>query len=194
MPTPERSEPSDEEIVREALVDKERFAALISRYEPKLSRYLRRLGLAVPEDREDVLQNAFLKAYRNLNSFDSALSFSSWMYRIAHNETMSFFRRRRARPEIALGEEEETFRAVFADEDADTAAESEARISAAAVTAALAELSEAERNILTLRFFEERSYSELSDILQLPPGTVATLLRRAKASLRTRLKRHEPET
>lgn len=185
-------EPSDEEIVREAITDKERFALLIERYEPKLSRYLRRLGVGVTEDREDLLQNAFLKAYRNLNSFDSALSFSSWMYRITHNEAMSFFRRRHARPEFAFGEDEEVLRAVLADENADTAAVAELRLGTEAVTRALRELPEAERDVLMLRFFEDRSYAELSDILRLPAGTVATLLRRAKASLRTALSHHEP--
>ena len=91
-------QPTDEEIVRRTLADKEAFALLIERYEAKLARYLERLGIAVPEDREDILQNTFVKAYRNLNSFDTELSFSSWVYRIAQNEAMSFFRARRARP------------------------------------------------------------------------------------------------
>ncbi|MBU6323691.1 MAG: sigma-70 family RNA polymerase sigma factor [Patescibacteria group bacterium] len=185
-------EPTDEEVVRQTLADKERFAVLISRYEPKLTRYLRRLGVGVEEDREDVLQNAFLKAYRNLNSFDTDLSFSTWIYRITHNEAMSFFRRRKARPEVSLGEDEEAFRALLADDAADTAASAELRINGDAVKEALAALPEAERDAITLRFFEDRSYAELSDILEIPPGTVATLLRRAKGRLRERLEHHEP--
>src|SRR5665647_2704997 len=82
---------TDEEIVRRTLLDKEAFALLIERYEAKLMRYCERLGVGLREDREDILQNAFVKAYKNLNSFDPTLAFSSWMYRIVHNETMGFF-------------------------------------------------------------------------------------------------------
>ena len=104
---------ADEQIVKEALLDQERFALLIERYEAKLLRYLERLGIAAREDREDVLQNSFIKAYRNLNSFDLSLSFSSWMYRITHNEAMSFFRAKRARPKVALEGESVSEERVF---------------------------------------------------------------------------------
>lgn len=180
-------EPSDEAIVAEALADKERFALLISRYEAKLSRYLERLGLSVAEDREDVLQNAFIKAYRNLQSFDPSLTFSSWMYRIAHNEAMSFFRTRRARPSVVLDEAGQALLAEMRDEGADTAARAEARLTAASLGRALAELAPQYRDVLTLRFFEERSYSDISDILEVPVGTVSTLIHRAKKELRAKL-------
>jgi RNA polymerase sigma factor (sigma-70 family) len=106
----------DEEIVRRALLQTDAFALIIERYEAKLLRYLERLGVGVKEDREDVLQNAFIKAYKNLNSFDLSLPFSSWMYRIAHNEAMSFFRSKRARPQIILSEEGEGLITELADE------------------------------------------------------------------------------
>ena len=98
---------SDEEVVRRTLLDKEVFALIIERYEGKLARYLERLGVGILEDREDILQNAFVKAYKNLNSFDPTLTFSSWMYRIVHNEAMSFFRAKHARPQVILNEESE---------------------------------------------------------------------------------------
>jgi RNA polymerase sigma-70 factor (ECF subfamily) len=82
---------ADEDIVGDALVHKEAFALLVLRYQERLARYLRRLGVMRREDMEDVLQNVFLKTYRNLNEFDRQLKFSSWIYRITHNEAMSFF-------------------------------------------------------------------------------------------------------
>jgi RNA polymerase sigma-70 factor (ECF subfamily) len=178
---------TDEEIARRALGEKEEFATLIGRYEAKLGRYLERLGLAAKEDREDVLQNAFIKAYRNLASFDPELSFSSWMYRIAHNEAMSFFRARRARPAVELDEGGAALIAEIRDEHADAAALAELRLSRKELGAALAELPERYRDALTLRFFEERSYAEMSDILELPVGTVSTLIHRAKKALRESL-------
>jgi RNA polymerase sigma-70 factor (ECF subfamily) len=180
-------EMTDEQLARRALADKEQFALLISRYEAKLTRYLERLGVASREDREDVLQNAFIKAYRNLNSFDPDLQFSSWMYRIAHNEAMSFFRAKKARPTLELGEEGEKLILEIRDESADTAAAADRRLSNQELAAALAALPEKYRDALALRYFEERSYTEMSDILELPVGTVSTLIHRAKKALRDSL-------
>ena len=100
--------PSDEELVRKTLDDKRFFAVLVDRYEAKLRRYITRLGVRDPEDQLDVLQEIFLKTYRNLNGFDTSLQFSSWIYRIAHNEAVSWYRKKNVRPEghlIAASEE-----------------------------------------------------------------------------------------
>ena len=176
--------PSDEEIVRRSLKDKEAFALLIERYEAKLSRYLERLGVGVSEDREDVLQNAFIKAYKNLNSFNPTLSFSSWIYRIAHNEAMSFFRAKHARPQVILSEEGEALLTELQDTNADASSFAETRLSREGLASAFAAIPENYRNALTLRFFENRSYTEMSDILKIPVGTVSTLIYRAKRALR----------
>lgn len=175
---------SDEEIVRRTLSDKEAFALLIERYEAKLLRYLERLGVGVLEDREDILQNAFIKAYTNLNSFDPSLAFSSWMYRITHNEAMSFFRRKHARPQVILNEEGESLITELRDEHSDTAELAESRLSREELAKAFAQISPQYRDALILRFFEDRSYSEMSDILQVPTGTVSTLIYRAKRALK----------
>jgi RNA polymerase sigma-70 factor (ECF subfamily) len=178
---------TDEEIVRRTLVDKDAFAPLIERYEAKLARYLERLGVAVPEDREDILQNAFVKAYRNLNSFDPELSFSSWMYRITHNEAMSFFRAKHARPQVILDEASQVLITELKDETADASAVAELRLSREELEKALATLDSRYRDALTLRYFEDRSYAEMSDILEVPVGTVSTLIHRAKRVLRDSL-------
>ncbi len=175
---------TDEEAARRSLEDKEQFALLIRRYEAPLGRYLERPGVRVREDREDLLQNAFLKAYRNLNSFDPTLAFSSWMYRIAHNEAMSFFRAKKARPQVVLGEEGQLLLTELRDERADTGALAEERLTAGELAQALEKIDPKYRDVLTLRFFEERSYADISDILELPVGTVATLIHRAKKALR----------
>lgn len=175
---------SDEEVVRRTLTDKEAFACLIERYEPKLMRYAERLGVGVHEDREDILQNAFVKAYKNLNSFDPTLTFSSWMYRIMHNEVMNFFRFKRARPQVILAEDGESLLTELRDDAADTAAESELRLSSEQLAVAFEKLAPQYRDALILRFFEDRSYAEMSDILEVPLGTVSTLLYRAKRALK----------
>lgn len=178
---------TDEEIVRRTLADKEAFATLIERYEPKLMRYCERLGVGVKEDREDILQNAFVKAYKNLNSFDPTLTFSAWMYRIAHNEVMSFFRTKRARPQVILSEEGEALLTELRDEETDTAAQSDLRLSREELAKAFALIEPQYREALILRFFEDRSYAEMSDILEVPIGTVSTLLYRAKRALKEKM-------
>ncbi len=181
---------TDEEIVRRTIFDKDAFAVLIERYEAKLTRYLERLGVSIPEDREDVLQNAFIKAYRNLNGFDQELSFSSWMYRITHNEAMSFFRRKQARPQMILNEEGQALLTELRDEEADASKAAELRLSREELQKALEKLSPQYREVLALRYFDDRSYAEISDILEVPVGTVSTLIYRAKHALRAEL----PET
>ena len=175
---------TDEEVVRRALLDKEMFALIIERYGAKLSRYLERLGVGVLEDREDILQNAFVKAYKNLNSFDPTLTFSSWMYRIAHNETMSFFRAKHARPQVILSERDECLITEIEDSNADTSLIAESRLSREELAKAFVKIPQEYRDVLTLRFFEDRSYAEISDILEIPMGTVSTLVYRAKHALR----------
>lgn len=175
----------DEEIVAISLQRKEMFAVLVHRYEECLSRYLRRLGVFRKEDREDVLQNVFLKAYRNLNAFDPRLKFSSWIYRIAHNEAVSFFRARSVRPEGSMIPDGEELLGQIPDL-LDIEGEASKRMDGDVLVKALYQLDAKHRDILILRYFEEREYAEISDILQIPVNSVGTLLARAKKKLRAR--------
>lgn len=174
---------TDAEIVARALIDRESFSVLIERYEAKLNRYLLRLGVYAFEDRQDVLQDIFIKVYRNLNAFDTKLSFSSWIYRIAHNEAMSWFRKKSVRPEHFLVPDSNAILEQIAggtlSEELHMAQETSKEIQDA-----LAVLDQKYRTILLLRFFEEKSYEEIADILKIPVGTVATLLHRGKEQLR----------
>lgn len=176
---------TDQEIAVLVLSDKEAFAVLIRRYERALLRYVARLGLAIEEDRVDVVQNTFIKAYRNIVSFDPKLTFSTWLYRIAHNETISFFRSKKVRPEgNSVDNAEEFLDKIYDDGDkADIAENINKKINALHVNAALSKIDEKYRNILILRYFEDRDYAEISDILEIPQGSVATLIHRAKKQL-----------
>lgn len=177
-------ERSDEEIVAESLQRKEAFAVLVYRYESRLASYIRRLGIFRREDAEDILQNAFLNAYRRLNAFDPALKFSSWIYRIVHNETMSFFRSRAVRPEGALVSDGELALAQLADR-IDLEGDADRGLSREGLLRALYRLDPKYREVLVLRYFEEREYAEISDILRIPIGSVGTLISRAKKRLRS---------
>jgi RNA polymerase sigma-70 factor (ECF subfamily) len=175
--------PSDEEVVRMTLRDPNQYGLLMERYEGKLKRYIARLGVRNPDDQLDVLQEIFIKAYRNLNGFDTSLSFSSWMYRIAHNEAISFYRKKNVRPEGHLvGDGEEVLEFLSGKEQgADVTFDH--TINAHEVNQALERIDEKYREPIILRFFEHKEYDEISDILEIPIGSVGTLLHRGKKQL-----------
>ncbi len=174
---------TDEELVSLSLRNKRYFAEIVRRYEHKLSAYIYRLAKLGPEDVEDLLQEVFLKVYQNLNSFDAELKFSSWVYRITHNETMAFFRRRNVRPHGHLIDESEEVLARLASE-LDLMRDLEAKDDARILIESLNVLPKDYREVLILKYFEHKSYDEISDILTIPPGTVATRINRAKERMR----------
>ena len=88
--------------------DVEAFNLLVSRWEKRVFNYLLRLT-GSPDDAMDLSQDAFLKAYQNIRKLDDPARFGPWLYRIAHNEAYSLFRKRR--PETALEDAEPVPRA-----------------------------------------------------------------------------------
>jgi RNA polymerase sigma-70 factor, ECF subfamily len=178
---------SDEEAVALALQEKAFFGHIVLRYEEKLSRYIQRLGILNEEDRKDVLQNIFIKVFKNLNEFDRSLSFSSWIYRIAHNEAISWYRKAHVRPEGHLiGDSDEILLLLSAQEEG---AEKlfDTKVNKEEVNRALYALEVKYRDALVLRFFEHKEYEEISDILKIPQGTVGTLIHRGKQELKKKL-------
>ena len=172
------SEKTDEEIVVYVIENHEIFACLVDRYEAKLRRYLRRLMPGIQEEIDDVLQEIFIKAYVNVHGFDERLKFSSWIYRIAHNEAVSWLRKKKSRPKLTeLGEDDfKTF-----NESIDISMIlHERKLTKDEVSRTLRLLRPRYRSVLILKYLEGRSYEEMSDILSVPSGTVAILIHRAK--------------
>ena len=174
---------TDTQLVKNTLENSSAFGAIVEQYEAPLARYINRLARLTREDTEDLLQEIFLKVYCNLNDYDEGLKLSSWIYRIAHNETISWFRKRSIRPEgnyVAM--EDSVYLNIAGDVDAVKDAES--RITAEAVGAAMQSLPKKYREVLVLFYFEDKRYEEISDILKKPPGTIATLMNRGKKKLK----------
>ncbi len=71
------SSKKDEEIIKLVLKNPDFYAEIISRYQDKIQRYIKRISNIAPDDAEDLTQDVFLSAYENLNSFDSSFSFSA---------------------------------------------------------------------------------------------------------------------
>ena len=181
---------TDEELVQSVLLKRDFFGCLIDRYEAKIRRYIRRIMPGVGDDEDDLMQDIFIKAYVNIQSFDTGLKFSSWIYRIAHNEAVSWVRKKNVRPEtVELGKDDfETFTKsieVFSNS-------SEQKLNNDEVNRILSLLSEKYRMVLVLKFLEGKNYKEISDILTIPMGSVATLVHRAKKQfIRIYSKQHE---
>jgi RNA polymerase sigma-70 factor, ECF subfamily len=176
------SHKTDIELVKLALKNVEAFGYLIERYEQKLLRYIYRLT-GVQENSEDILQEAFLKIYTNLNSFDTHLSFSAWAYRITHNEIINSIRKNKNHTKnISLDLENENMTSLLDILADNTNIEEEIyqKQQAQKIHEILFLLPLKYREILILRYLEEKDYLEISDILRIPTGTVATLLNRAK--------------
>ena len=175
----------DTEMVRLALREQAFFGYIINRYEAKLDRYIRRLGVHDAEDRADVLQEIFIKVYKNLNEFDQSLRFSSWIYRIAHNEAVSWYRKRNARPEGHLVLDGDDVLSFLSNKEESSEVQVDQDLNADRLAEALKLIDEKYRSVLVLRYFEHKDYNEISDILQIPIGSVGTLLHRGKHALRS---------
>jgi RNA polymerase sigma-70 factor, ECF subfamily len=160
------------------------YARLVDRYKD------RGMALAVRMlknrlDAEEVLQDAFMRAYRGLNGFEENSSFGTWFYRILYNVCLS-----------RLGSKKiDTHSVDFSDESgeefdpallasADLADEIEVRDMTRIVHLMLEELPEKYRTILTLFYLQERSHEEIGHITGLPIGTIKTQLFRARELLR----------
>ena len=173
----------DEKLVKLSLEDSKNYRYLVERYEGKLMRYIRRLLYVNTEDAEDILQEVFIKAYRNLNSFNPRYKFSNWIYRIAHNEAVSFLRKNKKRKlEITNDPEKDIFENLASDLDLEK--EYMEKDSAKRVEKILAKLDTKYRDALVLKFLEGMDYNEISEILHIPSGTVGSLISRAKIKLK----------
>jgi len=170
---------TDEEVVALTLENPDAYAFIVERYEEKLLRYIMRISAGTREDAEDVLQDVFLSAYKNLNDFDQELKFSSWIYRIAHNKVISHFRKVTARPKTTTYEGDSQLLNILAS-DEDMERDLEKKYTTGEVRDVLDTMDERYREVLVLKFLEEKDYKEISDILEKPMGTVATLINRAK--------------
>ncbi len=167
---------TDDILVEKALINPDYYACLVNRYTEALRRYVVRLGGGTT-DSEDILQEVFLNIYLRLNDFNKKFKFSSWIYRIAHNQTISAFRKANVKPTVKL-EDFEPWQELV--RESYPGAEFDREILKNKTKIILEQIDPKYREILILKFFEEKDYSEMSDILKKPMGTIATLVNRAK--------------
>lgn len=172
----------DAYIVKISLENKDNFSLLINRYKDKLERYIRRIASFSDDRVEDILQEVFVKTYINLNGYDQSLSFSSWIYRIAHNETISYFRKNKKHIDATNLISDEDL--VYFSSEIHIEKEHYTKEFNKILSDSINELPENYKSVIVLKFIEGKSYEEISDILQKPPGTIATWINRAKTDLK----------
>ncbi len=184
------SEIPDEKVAFQARTQKEAFAELVDRYESRLLRYITRISSLSSAEAEETLQEVFIKLWQNINEYDQEQKFSSWIYRIAHNETISAFRKKISRgEEQKLSIDDEMVQKVCSSISVEK--EVDENITKEQVHSVLKTIPEKYKEVLVLRFLEGYSYGEISDILSVPEGTVATLLSRAKDAFQKTSKRRK---
>ena len=167
------SDSEDLALVRQVLAGQtEAFGALVTRYQKVMFTVALRM-LGNTEDAQDATQDAFVKAYQRLESFDTKYRFYSWMYRILVNECLNVNRDRR--PEESLGGDEEGSGTPF-----DSTLESERREQ---IQLALLRLTPEYRTVVVLRHFAGQSYGEIAEALAIPEKTVKSRLYSARQRL-----------
>lgn len=177
---------SDENLAKKSVSDLECFAEIVDRFERRLQRYIMRISAVSELEAEEILQEVFLAAWRSLRGFNSALKFSSWIYRIAHNKTISYFRQQRSSTggSKTVSLSDDLFDISFRDDEMNLGAEFDRAVSARKVHEILDLLPFRDKEVLVLRFLEDKSYIEIADILHKPISTVGTLIKRAKQKFR----------
>jgi RNA polymerase sigma-70 factor (ECF subfamily) len=167
---------ADEELVSRARAgDREAFEELVAAHTPAARRTATLLGAGA--DAEDVVQDAFVKAYRKLAEYRGDSSFRSWLLAIVANETRNLHRSRQRR----AGAFERAANLAAAPADELTTEDREELL------AAVAELPEADRDVIAYRYLLDLSEAETAQALDWPRGTVKSRTSRALAKLRTRL-------
>ena len=161
---------SDKEMIdmlQDPHTRREGFAVLVRQYSEPLYWKVRRIVLN-HEDANDVLQNAFLKIWNNLDTFQGKSALSTWLYRIAINEALDFVRRQKNVNSATVSTEDEPgVAARLMGDDYFDGDEAQARLQEA-----VARLPEVQRTVFTLKYFDELKYSEISKILDSSEGAL----------------------
>jgi len=157
-------EVEDRDLVEKARRgDVEAYNLLVSRWEKRVYNYLLRL-VGDREDAQDLSQEVFLKAYRNLGKLRDPSRFAPWLFRTAHNEAFSLLRRRRPETEVADRLPPAPGPAMLPIE------------TSLAVTSALRRLSEDQREAVVLKIYQGFKFEEMAEILACPVSTIKSRL------------------
>lgn len=140
----------------------EGFKLLVSSYQEKIYWHIRRL-VHIHADADDVLQNTFIKVFKNIGSFRKEAQLYTWIYRIATNESLSFLKKRKDQLKVANAE-------LYVDEYVQADKYFDADKAQMIIVKAIEQLPEKQKLIFNLRYYDEMSYKSISEILDTSIG------------------------
>ena len=181
---------TDEELVARATAgDQDSFNQLVARWErPIYALAYRTLGRE--EEARDVVQEAFLRAYRGLKGFKGEAKFSSWLYRITLNLCRDWIRRQQRAPVSQMPEDVDAAQLLAETEPAESIEDLVARRELSAIVAeAMRSLSDEQRTAIILKEYHGMTFQEIADMQGCPLSTVKTRLYQGLSQLRRQLER-----
>lgn len=181
----------DDVLVQQAIGGKEKaFSKIVEKYERALYYHILKM-VRNKEVVEDLVQEAFVKAFDNLNSYNTNYAFSTWLYRIATNHTIDYLRKKKLKT-LSINEPVKTregeMKMELPDEDFQTDRQVMHKQRKMIIEEAIENLPSKYRKVIQMRHMEEKSYQEIADILDLPLGTVKAHIFRARELLYKALK------
>ena len=181
--------PTDEELVDAFQAGElSAFDALVRRWERKIQGAIYRV-MGTEEEARDLCQETFLKAYRSLASFKREARFSSWLYQIALNLCRDRMRRRRGRTMISLDAMDDEGASLPGRQEPSPLDLAESGALARTVAEAVNGLPDEQREVIVLKEYQDLTFLEIAEILDVPLSTVKTRLYRGLGQLRLRLER-----
>jgi RNA polymerase sigma-70 factor (ECF subfamily) len=154
----------------------EKFGEIIDRYQKRLAGFIRKI-IGNHDEVDDLVEDSLVAVYENIQDFDTKKKFSSWILRIAHNKTVDFIKKKKSL--ILSGEWDEIDKRNKLFEEVEVEREKKEKVSNA-----LNKLELKYREVLILKYFEDKSYDEISDVLQTTVNNVGVMINRAKKKLK----------
>ena len=152
--------------LRQSETKERAFTAIIKKYQEKLYWHIRRMVID-HEDANDVLQNMFIKVWKNLENFKEESQLYTWLYRIATNESLTFLEQQKKRASVSLSDVETNLEnKIIADKNFD------ANRLEWKLQLAIQQLPEKQRTVFNLRYYDEMPYEEMSRILDTSEGAL----------------------
>ncbi len=172
------------EMLSNPATQRKAFEQVVRQYSEPLYWQVRRIVLS-HEDANDVMQNVMLKAWMNLDTFRNASKLSTWLYRIAINESLDFVRHQKSTSMVSADDENGIANTLLADKyfDGD---ETEAQLQEA-----IAQLPDVQRTVFNLRYYDEMKYSEMSKVLNTSEGALKASYQIAVKKISDFFKQHD---
>lgn len=172
------------DMIADPRTRREGFEALVRQYSEPLYWKIRHI-VFTHEDADDVLQNTFLKIWKNLDAFQGKSALSTWLYRIAINEALDFLRHQRHSTMASVDESKKVANQLMADEyfDGDRMQ--------ALLQEAVGQLPEVQRTVFVMKYYDEMKYSEISAILGTTEGALKASYHLAVRKITEYLKRFD---